>query len=342
MIVVFLLLVLLCLYKINFKKIHEDYIDKEQTASIKGIFAIIIFLSHFRQYTNVIFAADHFVLWLLTSISQLMVTVFFFYSGYGIMKSYSKRADYSKGFFKKRLLRTLFRFDLALLFYLPLPLITGTWQYGLKDYLLCWIGWTSIGNSNWFIFVMLCLYALTWIAFNLCNKAKEKRSEIVVLFVTGMSLALWICLLVIGKASWWYNTLLCYPCGMCFALLKDRFDIWMRNLWQRIGICVTSLVVFLFLYVTPGQVAYSLCACVFCLLIVLLNISIKIDNSILRWLGKHSFNIYILQRIPMIIFKAIGLAKYGFAFLVVSLVSTLLLCVAFEYLHQWSNKMVKL
>ena len=115
MIVVFLLLVLLCLYKINFKKIHEDYIDKEQTASIKGIFAIIIFLSHFRQYTNVIFAADHFVLWLLTSISQLMVTVFFFYSGYGIMKSYSKRADYSKGFFKKRLLRTLFRFSFLLL-----------------------------------------------------------------------------------------------------------------------------------------------------------------------------------------------------------------------------------
>ena len=49
----------------------------DQTGSIKGIFAVIIFLSHIRQYSGIVFSADTIVIWVLNRIGQLMVTLFF-------------------------------------------------------------------------------------------------------------------------------------------------------------------------------------------------------------------------------------------------------------------------
>lgn len=50
---------------------------------------------------------------------------------------------------------------------------------------------------------------------------------------------------------------------------------------------------------------------IFPVLLSLILMKISIKNSVLLWLGKNSFAIYILQRIPMIILSELGLSDYN-------------------------------
>lgn len=82
MLIFFAILILITLYKIRFSNFHEDYMEKNQTDSIKGVFAIIILFSHFRGYVHLSNGfLDTSFLWIINLFGQLMVSLFFFYSG---------------------------------------------------------------------------------------------------------------------------------------------------------------------------------------------------------------------------------------------------------------------
>ena len=53
----------------------------------------------------------------------------------------------------------------------------------------------------------------------------------------------------------------------------------------------------------------------FVLLVILSTSRIKIGNPVLNWLGKHTFEIYLLQRLPMIALSGIGMNQYIYLFL---------------------------
>ena len=164
MVLLFVILFLLCVYGLKCSSFHEDYISPKSSNAVKGIFAVIILYSHMRGY---IVLGESF--WdksfeiILKHIGQLMVAMYLFYSGFGIMESVKRKPGYIQHFPRKRILKTLIHFDIAVACYLLLNLLLGT-AYPFSDYLLCWIGWESIGNSNWFICVILLLYCITYLA----------------------------------------------------------------------------------------------------------------------------------------------------------------------------------
>ena len=333
MIICAAILLALCIYKMKFAKFHCDYMCMDQTGSIKGIFAVIIFLSHIRQYSGIVFSADTIVIWVLNRIGQLMVTLFFFYSGFGVLRSYEKKREYSNNFFKNRIFKTWIHFATAVMLYFILSLIIGK-KYQLTDYLFAWVGWTALGNSNWFVFVMLSLYVVTWFVFLLIgNRFAEKRNVVLAIGVSVLSCALWLGLFFAGKQSLWYNTLLCYPFGMWFGVFKQKFDNLISNFQIRIGIILVVACVFAVLYLVPNVAAYSLCACLFCLLVTLLTTMVKFDNNVLRWLGKYSFEIYIIQRIPMIILSECGMFRQEEMFFLLTILTTGLLAVVLKKVY---------
>ncbi len=339
MIIVAVLFALICIFRIKFSKHHCDYMSFGQTEAVKGIFAVFILLSHLRQYIAGVFAADYYVVVFLTHLGQLMVAMFFFYSGFGIMQSHAKKPNYAKGFFKNRIVKTLLHFDLAVLLYLVLSLVLGE-KYAPGDYLFSWIGWTSLGNSNWFVFVMLCLYCAAWLSLEIYEKWKPKNNfPTVPVLCTGVSILLWILLRISGKDSFWYNTLLCFPAGMWFSVYKNALDrIVQKNIFLRLSCIAGVFALFAIFYFMGNQVAYSLCACLFCLLIVLVTMNVKVDNPILRWLGKHSFEIYIIQRFPMILFTRLGLSRMPFLFLLLSVVAAGVLAIGLKQAYTLLDK----
>ena len=65
--------------------------------------------------------------------------------------------------------------------------------------------------------------------------------------------------------------------------------------------------------------------------VVVMSMRISFHNKVLVWCGKHLFGLYIMQRIPMIIFKEIGIAGFNvYLYFVLCAVVTVLVAWLFE------------
>ena len=290
-------LAVLILYRTRIVAFNGAYLDKSTADPIKGIFIFIVLLSHMREYISPggsVF--DSLYAAFFPMIGQLMVAMFLFYSGYGCYESFQHKENYLKGFLKKRVLKTLVNFAAALLLYVLVNLLFR-FHYSAKEYLLCWIGWESIGNSNWYIFTILALYCMTWLGFAIERKTAAKLS---VPIVSLLCVAYIYFMHAAGKESWWYDTSLCYPLGMMVSACKETLSQQLKSTAKWLGWLAASLAAFLVCY-KIGSLFSFFAACFFCLVVVILTAKLRIGNRPLSWMGKHLFEIYILQRLPMIL-----------------------------------------
>lgn len=337
-----LLLLLLTLYgaKISIGG-HEGYIGRGQTDSIKGIFAVIILFSHMRNYLPEPGAHDMIYYAVLDSIGQLMVVMFMLYSGYGVMESLKRdRQKYVSTFLTHRLLKVWIMFAIAVFLFLLLDLALGM-NYEARKYALCWIGWESIGNSNWFVFDILVLYLLTYTTLRIAdrmgwnlNKCSVGVFVLVILFDLFLRTA--------GKEAYWYDTIVAYPVGMFYSLYKKpiekRVRGWRRALWFLIMAGLYAA----FNYISLSDLLqangalkmvnhlFFICSSsFFALALVLLTMTLKLDNKALRWLGINAFAIYVLQRLAMIMCTHFDLNENALVFSAIVIPSTLIIAALF-------------
>ena len=103
-IAVILLIFLICL-KIRFCRPSEffvEYMSIDNTNTIKGIFVLLVFISHFSGYIQI---SDPLYDVLQQKSGQLIVTCFLFYSGFGIHESLVRKGSkYVLSMPKKRML----------------------------------------------------------------------------------------------------------------------------------------------------------------------------------------------------------------------------------------------
>lgn len=304
------ILVILTLIGVKFSRFHNDYMGLSQTNAVKGFFAVVIVMSHMMGYTSLDFWGGDIYRKIIVSIGQLMVALFFFYSGYGVVVSYGKKRDYYGTFLKNRLLKVLVHFDLAVLLFVILNFALSI-SFPKSQYITCWIGWGSIGNSNWFIFDTLIFYFITFVAMTV-REGTKTGMKIFASLVTSLCLVFWAIMALIYKkdGSYWYDTVLCFPCGIWFGVFKEKIDRFVKRWYFYWPALAVLIVIFRFFYVRRYQVEYhSILAPVFCLVVTFVTMKVKFDNRILQWLGRHSFSIYITQRIPMIVISRLGLAE---------------------------------
>lgn len=322
-----LLLLAVCCFGMKVTPFRQDALSVSTTTAIKGIFAIIILFSHTKSYLDLSFSIpDRAFGWSMRYLGQLMVAPYFFYSGYGIMESIRHKADYVNGFFKKRILKTWFHFILAVLLFLILQSILGN-RFETKQYVLCWIAWEDIGNSAWFVFTILSLYLVTY-GVMLLQKRFCKSESFVAILVSLLTVGLWLVLYPVkAEEHWWYDTLLVFPAGMWFSLLKEKVTPLSHRPWVMLS--VLSLLVFLLWRHFLGIDPYGICSILFILALTAVISFVRIDNAILQWLGKHCFPIYILQRIPMIALSNTALVNKSLLFTGIILVSSVLLAWVF-------------
>ena len=124
-----------------------------------------------------------------------------------------------------------------------------------------------------------------------------------------------------------------FPAGMFFSLIKNKFDqLVMKN--DFVYCASFALLIAAFGLFTlkrgTGIEIYSLWAISFIMIIVMFTMKFSIHNKILEWFGSHVFSFYILQRIPMIILAKIGFNKYGYIYLVVCFVITVIISEIFD------------
>lgn len=197
--------------EINIQGHHSDYISKDAIQPIKGIFILWAFVSHCSEYCkspgvwDTPFFAFRNYFW------QCMVAPFLFYSGYGIAESIRLRGKaYVKRMPAHRLAGVYFPFCAAVLLFLFFRYASGK-TYSLKHILLSFAAWESVGNSHWYVFAILCMYAITWFSYTLFRKSDSIYPP---LLTTALSLGYIVIMrLYTDKLPVWYETIFPYLGG---------------------------------------------------------------------------------------------------------------------------------
>lgn len=97
---------------------HEDFLSLESTKAIQGFCAMTIILHHLSQRLT-----EQRLLFPFSQIGVLLVGVFFFSSGFGLIRSWRTKENYLNSFLKKRLLVVLVSFYVTTIIYLLIILV---------------------------------------------------------------------------------------------------------------------------------------------------------------------------------------------------------------------------
>lgn len=324
-------------------------LEVKQANVVKGIFIMLVFLSHIRPYiteSGYIFDEVNGKVLSWLNFGQSIVIMFLFYSGYGIHRQIQKRGvEYVTRLPKHRILNTLLNFDVAVLVFLLLaiiqraPLTTG-------KTLLAFIGWESLGNSNWYIFDIIILYGIVWLT-HICFKKQLLQWGVFTFLVLVFTFAM-----LLFRPFWWWDTIFCFWGGYSLSCFKERIQkILEGNWWYVLAGCVISFFLFQFLGVACGKLHsagvirgwvmlpwlwLNLLHLAIGFFIILLTMRLQIQCQLLEWCGEHLFPIYIYQRIPMLLIPPCIIAQHHLFYLFFCLVTTLIIA---NYYRFWQIKL---
>lgn len=320
---------------------YDGYISMEQCNCIKGFFIVVVFCRHIAPYLmeagyDFSIGGDGLFRWVNARMGQLLVVMFLFYSGYGVTESIKRKGrEYVDKIPRKRVLVTLANFDVAVLLFLIVDVSLGI-EYSARDILLSFTGWQSIGNSNWYIFVILCCYMSSYLAYRVLPKEKVSRR-----LFGGGNLGFITCVyvaLLLKKPGYWYNTIFAYPLGVYYSLYKIEAEKVLRR-YYPVALAVSFIVFVVLMNMHFGMKGLyaNLEGCTMSILIVVLSMKIELHSKPLAWLGQNLFPLYIYQRIGMIVLGRIDegymIANYPYVYIVG--------CVLMTLFFGWTYKFVK-
>ena len=177
----------------------------KKSKRILGIFAVLIMFHHMGQMVSAPWVADSVRqpgLEVFVPIGYLLVSFFFFCSGYGLIKSLRTKEYYFVDFFVHRLNRILF-----------VTIVTGFVYFLLRVYKN--VVSFPLNPFSWYVFTIAILYVGFFLAYR-----KEGRASFPVMcaWVLGYSV---ICY-VLGFGNWWINAVPAFLVGIRFADKKEE------------------------------------------------------------------------------------------------------------------------
>ena len=306
-----------------------------QTASINGFFVTMVFIRHFFQYVEV-GEYDHLLAIIDGRLGQLIVVTFMLFSGYAVMY----KIDEDRGYLDKlpkKILSLWFRFAVCILLFLVVDCIVGD-HYSVSEVALAFVGLFSIGNSTWYIVAIICLWLFTYISFKTCESNKRALVVLAVLMLAYSAV------FYIVKTSTWFDTIIAYYLGMFLFLLKDTITEFITGggLLRYWGLWAVSLLVTALGSFVGNFIVFEIRVVAFSSFVVLSCYKFRIKNKALLFLGSYVFEIYILQRLPMICFQ--GAFSINLVYFIVCLIITICMAVLFKkgagFLDDWLSRNV--
>lgn len=306
------LLVLFCRPKMHWNLMADGtYMSHERTNMINGLFAVLVFIRHCSGYKGA-----GMLLWedlIINNVfpGQLIVTTFFFYSGYGLMCSLQKKGTpYANGIITTRFPKLLLRFMLAVLLFWAVDVFVLGIHPSYTKVILALLTWVSVGNSTWFITMTLLAYLIIGLSFGSCLYRSTRLSFI---YTTCLMLVLLVGINEV-KRGFYVDTLLCIPAGMLFCLFRTRVEATLRSVHLSallFGMAAMGVGILCYCHIhypplrNVGSIFYAVgvTLAVGCF-------SLRRCHPALVWLGGAAlFPFYIFQRLPMLVLNKWGLTE---------------------------------
>ncbi|MBQ1744217.1 MAG: acyltransferase [Clostridiales bacterium] len=249
-----------------FKKneFNEGFLSLDTMKSLRGFAAIGVILHHISQ--EPVFQQEG-ILSPFVNAGAYFVAIFFFASGYGLLKSFDSKPGYLKGFIKKRIVKSIiipYYVDIliygALIALVRLPMDNEQWVFNL-------LGVTMMNQFAWFPIVLAILYLLFFVTFRLFSNRKT-CFKIIFAFIILMGIGTmieghyawwtgpdnWWCseYYYMNEATWWMkekvfwfhgewwvNSAPAFLTGLVFANYEKKIvDFFKENYWKRFFILV--------------------------------------------------------------------------------------------------------
>ena len=187
----------------GFKKdqFHEDSASLDSFMSLRGFAAIGVILHHISQENSFQWAGGYTKpgeLSLFVNAGFLFVAIFFFCSGYGLIRSLETKPDYLNGFMKKRVLKTLVvPYYVSIVIYGILRFASGE-RLPAAQWITNILGVTMMNEYAWYPIIAAILYTAFYIFF---KHIKNRKLCYVLMAVVIVALGVAFCFN--GHFAWW-------------------------------------------------------------------------------------------------------------------------------------------
>ena len=282
--------------------INNDYLDVKSTTGLKGFLSLGIVFHHLSQWVTTGIEFSNF-----NYMGTYIVSVFFFLSGYGLYVQNKIKENYLDNFLVKRLSRIFIPFVFISSIYLIYRKINGQVLSSSFFIDLFKKGSTVIYNG-WFVDIIILMYILFYISFRVFS------NKTIAILVNTVLIIFYIVLAIkLEYGFWWYNSSLPFVLGLLWAKNKENID---RLLKKYYFIPLVSVTVLLFVshqysFILQklhlvGNYSYALAAnidnVIFTIFFILIVRKIAFSNKYLLFLGKISFELYMIHGLVMSIF----------------------------------------
>ena len=255
--------------------LHEDSTSLEVTKSLRGFAALGVILHHISQEQAFQMSAGqghHGELSIFVNAGFFFVAVFFFCSGFGLIKSLDTKENYLEGFLKKRVFKAI-----LIPFYVNAVLfaifgIAGGYDLPPLRLIAGLLGLTLLNYYAWYPVVLTLLYIAFYFIFkNVKNRKLCFTLMFLVIFLQGVFFCFnghfawwagepnwWVVPGAVQNAvwwkqpgviwffgEWWVNSSIAFFIGMVFAANEEQIRGWFKKLYLlKLLCCIVLLVAF--------------------------------------------------------------------------------------------------
>ena len=337
-----------CLFSINnisfkgYNDFFKDYIDLKNTFSVKGIFVWMIIFFHYELYYK---RKKRFLYeQILDAVDQKVVTIFFFYSGYGIYESIKKKGNkYFKTLLKKSL-NIFIKSEIMILIFL-LRIFIYKKELTFKKFILTTIFKSNIGNSNWYALTIILFYIYAFLAFGFIKNKKYNFIGIIIITILCTFHAYFLYYYYYYQKMYSVDNTLTFILGFLYSLIRKYTDKYiMKYDFVYFGIFGIFSFIYYYFYINKG-VNILLHNCMngtFGIIVILITMKIRFDNEFLRFLNIHSYSIYFLQKVVLRTFyEEKYLKKYENLRIMIQFVLIIFMATIFDYSTSFIDKYFK-
>lgn len=304
---------------------NEEFLSLSVSKGILGICAILIVFHHSAQMLGNL-GMDAGPLKAFENVGVVFVGMFFFFSGFGLLKSLHKKEDYLKGFFRKRFPTVLIPFFICnLIFYIHnLRILPAELQPQGLDHVKYLLGWWLLNSHMWYVVEITILYLAFYFIFRLI-----KKESVAMLAMTVFTVAM-----IAGSAclnhgdnwfmgEWWFNSTFLFLVGMYVARSEEKLVSFAKRFYVLLLVIfagaaagfyvLTDYVLNEYSYYAEyglpegdpqiiinrficlgSQVAMVLAAV--CLLL-LIGMKLRFHNPVLDFIGEISLELYLIHNL---------------------------------------------
>lgn len=307
----------------GFKKFNEEFLSIEQTKQVQGFLAILIMLHHIAQKTcaswiqpqsRIVHGLDIFV-----STGFLLVSVFLFFNGYGVYKSFHAKKNYLNGYVKRRILPVVLALYSTTLIFFVARLLVGEKMDG-RQVVLYLLSLDLCNPNTWYVIVLPFFYLAFYLSFKFIKKdglAVATTTLFVLAYIyLGCNIQhndYWI------RGEWWYNCVILFPVGIIFAKFENRIVPFFKKFYWALLVAALALYYPVYLWSNdvcnkfgyygegwlPDNIvvfnkvisvsSQAVLTTWFVLCVMLISMKLKVGNRFLKFMGTITLEFYLIH-----------------------------------------------